>query len=100
MTDSNVVDLLLCWNSLTATKENNVDFYPIVGASGSPAASRGSVEIMLIKLRIIFLLGKQNKGPAAVVAVALTCAPSATAAQLVSMLSVIEHKKGREEGGA
>lgn len=97
MTDSNVVDLLLCWNSLTATKENNVDFYPIVGASGSPAASRGSVEIMLIKLRIIFLLGKQNKGPAAV---ALTCAPSATAAQLVSMLSVIEHKKGREEGGA
>lgn len=99
MTDSNVVDPLLCWNSLTAMKENNVDFYHIVGVSGSPAASRGSVEIMLIKLRIIFLFGKRNKGPAAAAA-ALTCAPSATAAQLVSMLSVIEHKKGREEGGA
>lgn len=98
MTDSNVVDPLLCWNSLTAMKENNVDFYPVVGESGSPAASRGSVEIISMKLRIIFLFGKRNKGPA--VAAALTCAPSATAAQLVSMLSVIEHKKGREEGGA
>lgn len=77
-------------------KENNVGFYPVVGASGSPAASRVSVEIVLMKLRIIFLFGKRNKGPAA----ALTCAPPATAAVLVSMLSVIEHKKGREEGGA
>lgn len=78
-------------------KENNVDFYPIVGVSGSPAAPRVSVEIILLKLRILFLFGKRNKGP---VAAAPTCAPSATAAQLVSMASVIEHKKGREEGGA
>lgn len=75
-----------------------MDFCPVVGVSGSPAASRVSVKIILLKLRIIFLFGKRNKGPAA--AAALTCAPSATAAQLVSMLSVIEHKKGREEGGA
>lgn len=81
-------------------KEHNVDLYPVVGVSGSPAASRVSVQIILLKLRIIFLFGKRNKGPAAAAAAALTCAPSATAAQLVSMLSVIEHKKGREEGGA
>lgn len=97
MTDSDVVDPLLGWSSLIAVKENNVDFYPVVGLSGSPATSIVSVKIILLKLRIIFLFGKRNKGPAAA---ALTCAPSAAAARLVSMLSVIEHKKGREEGGA
>lgn len=34
----------------------------------------------------------------AAAAAALTCAPSASAAKLVSMVSIIEHKKGRREG--